>query len=54
MKITYVLEIRTRWTRERNQNLGDRTDAIRDALKKLGLERFGVWIELPPAAWSQA
>jgi hypothetical protein len=52
--LDYVLEIRTRWTQERSQNLEERTDQIRDALERLGLERFGVWIELPPAAWSQA
>ena len=51
--LDYVLEIRTRWTPERSQNLEARTDEIRDAVKNLGLERFGVWIELPPAAWSQ-
>jgi hypothetical protein len=52
--LDYVLEIRSKWTQERSQNLEERTEQIRGALEKLGLVRFGVWIELPPAAWSQA
>jgi hypothetical protein len=52
--LDYVLEIRTRWTKSRGENVKARSDEIRDALENLGLERFGVWIELPQAAWSQA
>ena len=51
--LDYLVEIRTRWTQSRSENLQERSDQIRAALAKLGLERFGVWIELPPAAWSQ-
>ena len=51
--LDYLLEIRTRWTQSRRDNLEARSDEIRDALEQLGLERFGVWIELPQAAWSQ-
>ena len=49
-----VIEIRTRWTHSRGENLQSRSDEIRDALDRLGLERFGVWIGLSHAAWSQA
>jgi hypothetical protein len=51
--LEYLFEVRTRWTQSRSENLEARSDEVRGALKKLGLERFGVWIELPPAAWSQ-
>jgi hypothetical protein len=51
--LDYVVEIRTRWTQSRSENLQERSDQIRNALDSLGLERFGVWIELPEAAWSQ-
>jgi hypothetical protein len=51
--LDYLVEIRTRWTQTRSENLEARSDEIRVALEKLGLERFGVWIELPQAAWSQ-
>jgi hypothetical protein len=52
--LDYVIEIRTRWTQSRSENLEERSDEIRGGLKSLGLKRFGVWIELPQAAWSQA
>ena len=52
--LDYVIEIRTRWTQTRSENLQRRSDQVRAALAELGLERFGVWIEIPPAAWSQA
>lgn len=51
--LNYLIEVRTLWTQSRSENLQERSDQIRAALAKLGLERFGVWIELPPAAWSQ-
>jgi hypothetical protein len=51
--LDYVLEIRTRWTQARGENVQARADEIRASLERLGLERFGVWIELPQAAWSQ-
>jgi len=52
--LDYLIEIRTRWTQSRSENLQRRSDQIRAALTGLGLERFGVWIEIPHAAWSQA
>ena len=52
--LDYVIEIRTRWTQARHETLQARSDKVRDALGALGLERFGVWIELPQGAWSQA
>ena len=51
--LDYVVEIRTKWTQSRSENLQERTDQVRVALEKLDLERFGVWIELPQAAWAQ-
>jgi hypothetical protein len=52
--LDYLIEIRTRRTQWRHETLQERCDELRDALDALGLERFGVWIELPQAAWSQA
>ena len=52
--LDYLIEVRTRWTRSRSENLQERSEQIRAALVSLGLESFGVWIEIPPAAWSQA
>jgi hypothetical protein len=52
--LDYLIEVRTSWTRSRSENLQERTEEVRGALAKLGLASFGVWIELPPAAWSQA
>jgi hypothetical protein len=52
--LDYLVEIRTTWTQSRRENLKERSGQIRAALEKLGLERFGVWIELLEAAWSQA
>jgi hypothetical protein len=52
--LDYLVEIRTRWTQSRSENLEERSDEISGELRKLGLERFGVWIELLQAAWSQA
>jgi hypothetical protein len=52
--LDYVVEIRTKWTQSRSENLQERTDQVRVALEKLNLERFGVWIELPQAGWAQA
>jgi hypothetical protein len=52
--LDYLVEVRTRWTQSRSETLQERSDQIRDALNGLGLERLGVWIELPEAAWSQA
>jgi hypothetical protein len=51
--LDYLVEIRTRWTQSRSENLQERSDEVRAALERLGLRRFGVWIELPKAAWSQ-
>jgi hypothetical protein len=52
--LDYLLEIRTSWTESRKANLQERSDRIAHALEALGLVRFGVWIEIPEAAWSQA
>jgi hypothetical protein len=52
--LDYLVEIRTRWTQSRSEDLQERSDRVRAALERLGLERFGVWIELPHAGWSQA
>ena len=52
--LDYLVDIRTRWTQSRSENLDERSARVREALGRLDLERFGVWIELPPAAWSQA
>jgi hypothetical protein len=52
--LDYLVEIRTRWTQSRSENLQERTDRVQIALEKLDLERFGVWIELPQAGWAQA
>jgi hypothetical protein len=51
--LDYLIEIRTRWTQSRSENLQERSDGVRAALEGVGLQRFGVWIELPKAAWSQ-
>ena len=51
--LDYLIEVRTSWTRSRSENLQGRTDEVRAALAKLGLTSFGVWIEIPSAAWSQ-
>jgi hypothetical protein len=52
--LDYLIEIRTRWTQSRREDSAARSDEIRSALQGLGLQRFGVWIELLQAAWSQA
>jgi hypothetical protein len=52
--LDYLVEIQTTWTQSRSDTLQERSDQVRDALDKLGLEGFGVWVELPQAAWSQA
>ncbi len=52
-RLDFLVEIRTKWTRSRSANLQERSDDIRGALERLGLAGFGVWIELPHAAWSQ-
>jgi hypothetical protein len=52
--LDYVVEIRTKWTQSRSENLQERTDQVRVALEKLNLERFGVWIELSQAGWAQS
>jgi hypothetical protein len=52
--LDYLVEIRTRWTQSRSENLQERSEQIRAALERIGLDRFGVWIELPQGAWSQA
>jgi hypothetical protein len=52
--LDYLVEIRTSWTESRKANLQERSHRIRTALQKLGLASFGVWIEIPEAAWSQA
>jgi hypothetical protein len=51
--LDYVVEVTTRWTQSRSENLQERSDQVRAALRELGLQRFGVWIELAQAAWSQ-
>jgi hypothetical protein len=51
--LDYVIEIRTKRTESRAENLQQRSDRMRDALGALGLKRLGVWIEVPEAAWSQ-
>lgn len=52
--LDYLVEVQTRWTQSRSENLQERSDQIRAALANLALESFGVWIEMPPAAWSQS
>ncbi len=52
--LDYLLEIRTSSTASRRTNLQERSDRVKDALEALGIARFGVWIEIPEAAWSQA
>jgi hypothetical protein len=52
--LDYLVEVRTRWTQSRSENLQERSDQVRVALANLGLESFGVWIEMPLAAWAQA
>src|SRR5262245_2082557 len=51
--LDYVVEIRTTWTDSRSANLEERVARIRRELSESGLENFGVWIEIPPAAWDQ-
>jgi hypothetical protein len=51
--LDYLIEIRTRWTKSRAENVQERSDRVRDALQGFGMENFGVWIELPEAAWSE-
>lgn len=53
-RLDYLIEIRTTRTQSRSADLDQRSGEIRSALTELGLERFGVWIELLDAAWSQA
>ena len=52
--LDYLLEVRTGWTESRKANLQERSDRITAALEALGLVSFGVWLEIPEAAWSQA
>lgn len=51
--LDYVIEIKTRRAESRVTNLQERADGVRSALQKAGMANVGVWIELPPAAWSQ-
>jgi hypothetical protein len=51
--LDYLIEIKTRWAKSRGENLQDKSDAIKSALGDRGLRKLGVWIEMPPAAWSQ-
>jgi hypothetical protein len=51
--LDYLIEVRTRWTRSRAENVQERSDHVRDALQGFGVENFGVWVELPEAAWSE-
>ena len=51
--LDYLVEVTTRWTRSRSDNLQERSDRIEAALGELGLTNFGVWLELATAAWSQ-
>jgi hypothetical protein len=51
--LDYLIEIETRRTVTRAGNLQERADAIRSSLEALGLQNFGVWIELHQAAWAQ-
>ena len=51
--LDYLIEVTTRWTRSRSDNLQARSDRIEAALAERGLTNFGVWLELPPAVWSQ-
>ena len=53
-RLDYLIEIRTRWTESRSENLQERSDELREAVAKLGLTGFGVWIELVDGAWTQA
>jgi hypothetical protein len=52
--LDYLLEIRTRKTESRRSNVQQRSEQISAALETLGFAKFGVWIELSEAAWSQA
>ena len=53
-RLDYLVEVRTTWTRSREEDLQERSDRIAAALATLGLQRLGVWIELAAGAWSQA
>jgi hypothetical protein len=52
--LDYLIEIRTRWTESRSENLQERSDELRAAIATLGVTDFGVWIELVDGAWAQA
>jgi hypothetical protein len=52
--LDYLVEVRTKWTPSRSEDLQERSDRIAAALAGLGLQRLGVWIELAAGAWSQA
>jgi hypothetical protein len=51
--LDYVIEINTRTTHSRLANLQERVDAISSDLESLGLQNFGVWLELSQAEWGQ-
>jgi hypothetical protein len=51
--LDYVIEIKTRRTDSRLRNLDERVGEIRSALGALGLQNFGVWLELHDASWAQ-
>ena len=51
--LDYIIEIKTRTTPSRVADLQERADAVSSDLEALGLRNFGVWLELPQAAWGQ-
>ena len=51
--LDYMIEINTRTTQSRLANLQGRVNAICSDLEALGLQNFGVWLELSQAAWGQ-
>lgn len=51
--LDWLIEVRTKWTKSRDENLRERSENIKSALVEVGLKKFGVWIEIPRAAWSQ-
>jgi hypothetical protein len=53
-RLDYLIEIRTRWTESRSENLQERSDELREAVAAFGFTGFGVWIELVDGAWAQA
>jgi hypothetical protein len=51
--LDYLVEVRTKWTKSRDEDLQVRSDRLATALTSLGVERLGVWVELTAGAWSQ-